>query len=686
MSERIRIVANHLKSEFPDGPEDNSLKAYEKNAAKLNLKVLSEEYLGPDHAMLIELRNKFCKSEAFNHNKLLFLDRQEKYNYILRQVIELASTPNINYATDLKNPISKIHVTQVANEFDISTGARYGIHLGLYVDTIQNLGSAKHDSLRDMGYSFKHYGCFALTELGHGSNVANIETTAVFNNATREFIFNSPTRTSTKWWIGAAGRTANMAIVWAQLIVGNDNKGVHAFVLEIRDYVTHETKPGVIIGDCGKKIELDGIDNGFIIFRDFKAGYDSLLDFYSQISEEGKYKTSIKNKEKRLGIMLGGLLRGRLIVVQSSELTLRNALTIALRYSALRKQFSLLDQPECSILDYQSQRCRLVPYLSKLFAIRSGQLYLYSSYTKVYPTVKTNHESEELAELHAILSGIKGTASSYAFSGIQECREACGGIGFSAHSGLGRLRNTVDILLTWEGDNNVLLQQTGKYILKQLQRKFKGAASESKTLPFLKVFETTFTWIIKTEQDITTENILSTFENRICYLSSEAIKRMQQNSGIYSSSLEVWNKSQVNYVSTLARVYIEYILIKEFQGLVKNIRNRCENTGKYMEKLCEVYAIDCLESNQRSYFEMGCSLEESIMIRDKHTRLCDEIGGEAVVIINGIASHDNFIGSVIGHSDGQAYSRLIQAVESEKNVYGRADWYKIIQSLRDLNP
>jgi acyl-CoA oxidase len=50
-----------------------------------------------------------------------------------------------------------------------------------------------------------------MTELGHGSNVQGIGTTAVYDKATGEFVINTPTDVDRKWWIGHAGRAFVLA-------------------------------------------------------------------------------------------------------------------------------------------------------------------------------------------------------------------------------------------------------------------------------------------------------------------------------------------------------------------------------------------------------------------------------------------------------------------------------------------
>ena len=57
------------------------------------------------------------------------------------------------------------------------------------------LGTARHhkryldgiDSLEDVG-------CFGLTELGYGNNAVEMETTATYDQKTKEFVVNTPCR------------------------------------------------------------------------------------------------------------------------------------------------------------------------------------------------------------------------------------------------------------------------------------------------------------------------------------------------------------------------------------------------------------------------------------------------------------------------------------------------------------
>lgn len=78
------------------------------------------------------------------------------------------------------------------------------------------------------------------------------------------------------------------------------NRGLHTFIVPIRDVKTHLPLPGVTVGDMGEKIGLNGIDNGFMMFNKYSIPHDSLLDRSASVSENGMYTTTV-SKSKRFG-------------------------------------------------------------------------------------------------------------------------------------------------------------------------------------------------------------------------------------------------------------------------------------------------------------------------------------------------------------------------------------------------
>ena len=100
--------------------------------------------------------------------------------------------------------------------------------------------------------------------------MARLETTATYLPDTEEFELHSPTLTSTKWWIGALGKTATHGVVQAKLILpGGNDVGPHLFLVQLRSlglfpicdlfYILsyrledHSLCSGITAGDVGPK-------------------------------------------------------------------------------------------------------------------------------------------------------------------------------------------------------------------------------------------------------------------------------------------------------------------------------------------------------------------------------------------------------------------------------------------------
>lgn len=680
MSKRIFVLANHLGTEFPAGTHDDSLDIWRKKSSFLNQRVIHEEFLGPYFKLIDEIRLYMENSNLFDYNEDLKLNSEQLREKVMKQLASVYKAFPMSYEKDLENPNRKVTILYTMGEYDVGCSTRLVVTINLYIDSLISFGTEKHRALIDRGYTLQDIGSFSMTELGHGSNVSGIETTATFIKESREFIINSPFRTSAKWWVGAIGKTANMTIVWAQLIVEGVNHGVHMFVVPIRGE-RNEPIDGVVLGDCGPKMSLNGIDNGFVLFKNYRVSYDALLDKLTQISAAGKVKSSVKNKDKRLGIMIGALIRGRNSVIVASSLTLVNSVSCALRYSAVRKQFAPNSKQEVPILSYQAQKVRLMPILAQAFASRCANHLVQEMIAKGFQTFSDHPEGEELAEFHAILSGLKATCSWYGVVGSQICRESCGGHGYSSFSSLGRLRNNQEVQVTWEGDNMVLIQQTSKYITKQIQKTMKGQPIFSKTLKFLKIgIDDSVKQNIASDSDMAVA-----FENLINLYLNESLIKLQNISSAGNSITETWNNTQSSFLQELAKTYSEYIMFIEFSKLVEKIKIRDISTGEVISKLRDLYALTVLEKSLSALYEIGYSPSHRKQFRDKIIQLSEELAEVSIGIIDAIAPPDRILSSSIGSSHGQVYSEIIKQTENWPGVYSSPYWLPVLLKIKGLD-
>jgi acyl-CoA oxidase len=123
------------------------------------------------------------------------------------------------------------------------------------------------------------------TELGHGTFVRGLETTATYDERTQEFVLHSPTLTAYKWWPGGLGHTANYAVVMAQLYSKGKCHGVHPFIVQLRNEDTHMPMPGIKIGEIGTKLGMNGTNNGFLGFEKVRIPRMQMLMKNSQVLE-----------------------------------------------------------------------------------------------------------------------------------------------------------------------------------------------------------------------------------------------------------------------------------------------------------------------------------------------------------------------------------------------------------------
>src|SRR5215207_10159928 len=354
---------------------------------------------------------------------------------------------------------------------DLSLLVKCGVQFGLFGGAILHLGTERHHEryLRDVA-KMDLPGCFAMTETGHGSNVQALGTTATYDADTQEFVVHTPDDDARKDYIGNAARDGRMAVVFAQLIVGGEERGVHAVLVPIRD--EHgDPCDGVRLEDCGAKLGLNGVDNGRIWFDHVRVPRENLLDKYAQVSEDGTYVSPIENPTRRFFTMIGTLIQGRISVSGASISATKVALTIAIRRALERRQFGPPGSDEEALLmDYRTHQRRLLPALAKTYALSFAQLRLVDELHEVFTSEDTEDQSRR--ELETLAAGVKAVATWHATDTIQSCREACGGAGYLRANRFAALKADTDVFTTFEGDNTVLLQLAAKNLLTDYRDQF----------------------------------------------------------------------------------------------------------------------------------------------------------------------------------------------------------------------
>ncbi|XP_040863443.1 acyl-coenzyme A oxidase 3, peroxisomal isoform X2 [Glycine max] len=442
--------------------------------------------------------------------------------------------------------LRKLALHEVIGMYDHSLAVKLGVHFFLWGGAVKFLGTKRHhDKWLNSTENYDIKGCFAMSELGHGSNVRGIETVTTYDSNTGEFVINTPCESGQKYWIGGAAN--------------------------------------------------------------------------------------------RFAAFLAPLTSGRVTIAVSAVYISKISLAIAIRYALTRRAFSITPNgPEVLLLDYPSHQRRLLPLLAKVYAMSFAANELKMMY--VNRTPKSNKA------IHIVSSAYKATLTWNNMRTLQECREACGGQGVKSENRVGNFMGEFDVHSTFEGDNNVLMQQISKalfaeYVASQKKKKpFSGLGLEhmNKPLPVIPS-QLTSSYIRNSEFQI---DLFHLRERDLLRRFAEEVSEYQSRGESKESAFIL----SYQLAEELGRAFSERAILKTFMeaestvpaGSLKNV----------LGLLRSLYAVICVDEDS-AFLRYGyLSTENASAVRKEVPKLCAELRPHALALVSSFGIPDAFLSPI----------------------------------------
>lgn len=410
--------------------------------------------------------------------------------------------------------------------------------------------------------------------------------------------------------------------------------------------------PGVTIGDIGKKMGRDGVDNGYIQFTNVRIPRAYMLMKHTQVTREGEVR-----EPPLAQLTYGALLQGRTAMVADAANVSKKALVIAVRYAAVRRQFKTTGKEfENQILDYPIHQRRLLPLLSQAVAMGFTALQM----TQMFETLNAQLESfgadadeastkeviEKLKEVHATSAGLKAFCTWNGLETIEKCRASCGGHGYSAYTGLSSMYNDQAVQCTWEGDNTILTLQAGRSLVSSYDdakkgKKLPGGTSYLNSMPeilTIKCGKDEDTLKPKTINDAWACVAANVVKN-----AAEAYERYMSEGKDKDEALEMC--SQERFVA--AKVHTAGYIYRQFQEAVELLdqtEDKSNGVVKTLEKICRLYGLWSIEENSGAFLKYGYySASQMDLITTEVTALCLELRQCAVPLVDAFNYSDHIV-------------------------------------------
>ncbi|KAL0901878.1 hypothetical protein ABMA27_007033 [Loxostege sticticalis] len=587
----------------------------------------------------------------------VYLSHKERYENAVRKTCILQ---NVRNDFEKKREVLSPRNIFRAGYAVIKDVSPFFLHNGMFVPTIIGQGTPEQQAeWLPKAKAMAIIGTYAQTELGHGTFIRGLETTATYDAKTEEFILNSPKVTSYKWWPGGLGTTVNHCITVAQLYINGKKYGIHPFIVQIRDLETHKPLPGIKVGEIGPKMGFATANNGFLGFQNFRIPRKNMLMKNAQVLKDGTFVKGMNEK-----LTYGTMVMVRVNIVSDSAFHTAMAATIAVRYAAVRHQSQLkAKEPEVQIIDYLTQQHKLFIAIATSHAFSNTYTWLYQAYLKVVEDLG-KQKQDHLPELHALSCCLKATSSRDAGVIVEQCRLACGGHGYMASSNLPIIYGYTTAAITYEGEHTVLLLQTARYLMKAWM-----SALEGKVLAPSVAYLVDWLKSDKQRWQNTPEVIVKGFQHVAAGKIKDAFDAIQKHVKAGKDYEDAWNLASVQLIKA-SEAHSRAILCDGYlRETVRTSSSVSPSLAKVLNHLVQLYIVYwTLETAGDLLVYSNIGKDDIAVLKEKYEELLALIRPNAVGLVDAFDISDEILQSTLGSYDGRVYERLMEeAMKSPLN-------------------
>ncbi|KAJ0413496.1 hypothetical protein BJY00DRAFT_296816 [Aspergillus carlsbadensis] len=330
----------------------------------------------------------------------------------------------------------KIHTDPIA-AVDGGAFTLVSIQYNLFVGTVAPFAATRPElhSLLLRAMKFEISAQFMLTEVGHGLDARNLETTATLlpNGG---FELHSPTPGAAKCMPPTTPRSGlpAVAVVIARLIVNGENRGVRPFLVPLGD--GREMCKGVTAKALPPRTGAHPIDHALTLFDRVRLPSSALLGSLDKPADE---RQEFFSTIQRVAV-------GTLFLSATAIPSLKLAVYNASRFSVRRMVLGPDGKP-MPVMQFRTQH---LPILHAIAHVHVLQAFLVKAGTlirnvKMDPRVR-----------HAVATAFKAAAIQHFQKSIRLMNDGCGWHGYFEHNQLLQMELEFRAVSTAEGDIRVL--------------------------------------------------------------------------------------------------------------------------------------------------------------------------------------------------------------------------------------